>query len=101
MYNRRLTSVAELQEHVEYSISVAAPDGSTTLFLELFKVRLNQYLIGAGHPDHPDIIGGVVSEQNFRKERDNPILRACLLLVAATDTDLMPMLSNWSIEVCT
>ena len=100
MYNRRVFSVDQLWQHVKLHIIVAASDGTTRHFVQLFLHYVRHYLLGAGHPNHPFVRGcGLVSAQVFDREVEDPLARSQLLLLVVTESDLIPIEHRWSITV--
>jgi hypothetical protein len=96
MYNRRLTSVDQLTEHLVFKTIRGSGDSTTPLFADLFGAKLIDYLAGVGHPTTRD---SLLPSQVIAQDADDTLLRAQLLLKATTDSDLMPTESNWSITV--
>jgi len=100
MYDRRIKSVSDIMDHMEYSIDKAADDGTTPLFVELFKRRLTLYFQGQGHPSHPFIYSsGLVTEYDIEREKSDPLLRVQHFLLACTESDLLPVQSSFAIKV--
>lgn len=70
------------------------------LLQHLFPRALHRYLHGCGHPDHDRVRAvGQISDDAFVSDRNNPWLRAQLLLRAATDSSSLPLDSDWAIKV--
>jgi hypothetical protein len=61
-------------------------------------LRLEEYLAGVGHPS--PLRGVLVTDDQFNAERKNQLLRAQLLLVGGSDSDLLPIEDKWRITVC-
>jgi len=98
MYNRRVFSVDQLWQRVKFYIIAAASDGTTRHFVQLFLRYVCCYLLGAGHPNHPFVRGcGLVSTQVFDREVEDPLASSQLLLLVATESDLIPIEHHWSI----
>ncbi|KAJ7817986.1 hypothetical protein B0H14DRAFT_3474172 [Mycena olivaceomarginata] len=64
-------------------------------FAKLFQLRLEEYLAGVGHPS--PLRGVLVTDDQFNAERKNQLLRAQLLLVGGSDSDLLPIEDKWRI----
>ena len=58
------------------------------LYTNLFKERILKWIKGIGHPNIPSVRGATVAEDDFQKERANPLLRA--LLKAVTEYSTLP-----------
>jgi hypothetical protein len=100
MYNRRVDSVGDVLDHIHYNIVTSATDGTTPLFLELFKRRLKRYLEGTGHPSHPFIeSSGLANEYENDMDSGSSVLRAQCFLLACTESDLLPVNDDFKIEV--
>jgi hypothetical protein len=61
-------------------------------------LRLEEYLAGVGHPS--PLRSVLVTDDQFNAERKNQLLRAQLLLVGGSDSDLLPIEDKWRITVC-
>ncbi|KAJ7182539.1 hypothetical protein C8R43DRAFT_1116178 [Mycena crocata] len=70
-------------------------DSTTLYFAKLFEVFLQRYVHGCGHPSQ--LSGVEISEADIFASRNDPLLRANLLLGAAGDTDMCPMDDEWKI----
>ena len=60
------------------------------VYQSYFHERLEEYLNGVGHPDHPDV-RAVVGEARFLADANDPLLRTRLFLQMMTGSDLLPM----------
>lgn len=102
MYSRRVNAITDVLDHIHYNIATFAADGTTPLFLELFKCRLKKYLEGTGHPPHPFIeSSGLANEYEIDCDRNDSVLRAQHFLLACTESDLLPVDDNFKIKVST
>lgn len=100
MYDRRVKSIGDVLDHVEYSIDKAAADGTTPLFVELFKRRLHLYFKGKGHPPHPFIhSSGLVNQDEIERDRSDGLVRVQHFLLACTESDLLPVQGSFTIKV--
>ena len=100
MYNRHISSVGDVLDHIHYNIVTSATDGTTPLFLELFKRRLKRYLEGTGHPPHPFIeSSGLADEYGIDLDCGSSVIRAQHFLLACTESDLLPVDNDFTIEV--
>ncbi|KAJ7681811.1 hypothetical protein B0H14DRAFT_2655107 [Mycena olivaceomarginata] len=96
LYDRKLRSISDVINHLSCSISCSLQDGTTPYFAALFRLLLQRYLSGAGHP--ANLRGGLIEQSVWEKDDGNPLLRVGLLLQAATDADLWPTSQTWSIK---
>jgi len=100
MYNRRVNSISDVLDHICYDIVASAADGTTPLFLELFKRRLKRYMEGTGHPPHPFIhSSGLANEYEIDRDQSSSVLRAQHFLLACTESDLLPADDHFKIKV--
>lgn len=100
MATRQVRDVDDIIEHLFMRVNtsdVTAPP-SAELTMKLFKSRLARYLKGIGHPVQHR--GSLINEDIWYKEENNPFIRSQLLLLATTESDLVPVVPTWSIEVC-
>jgi len=56
-----------------------------------------RYLLGSGHPDHPLLRDTFATDGDYG--HGNEVFRARLLLLAVSDSDLMPVDRDWHIMV--
>jgi hypothetical protein len=99
MFDRHLTSVDQLTNHLEFKILRGAGE-STDIFKDIFHNRLEHYLHGVGHPNHPTITSGsILPLDTISKDANNALLRARALLLGATDSELLPAESRWALTV--
>lgn len=61
-----------------------------TIWRNLFRYRLTEWMRGVGHPDHPAVRGSTVSEEDWKKEEGNELLRATSFLEAVTEFRTLP-----------
>jgi hypothetical protein len=90
-----------MNHHLKYNIITRTLDGTTGYFAKLFRLRLERYLHGVGHPLElwwrlRDL---GISEEDFRADESNPLLRANLVLHCGTESDMLPIEDNWQIFV--
>jgi hypothetical protein len=101
MYNRRLKDVDQLWKHINFHITTFAADGTTRDFAQLFLRSTRHYLYGVGHPMDPFVVGcGLVSSEVLERDVLGPLARSQLLLLATTESDLLPIKNHWKIMVC-
>ncbi|KAJ6560961.1 hypothetical protein B0H10DRAFT_2240199 [Mycena sp. CBHHK59/15] len=50
IYDRRVTAVDQVADHLRFQVVSRASDLTTPYFVKLFKLRLHHYLRGVGHP---------------------------------------------------
>ncbi|KAJ6554685.1 hypothetical protein B0H19DRAFT_1154327 [Mycena capillaripes] len=95
LYNLRIKTVADIAPHLHFQILTRAANKTTPFFMKLFQLRLEHYLDGLGHP--AALRGVQVSEEEYEGKRNDPLLRANLVLVSGSDSDLLPIEDNWRI----
>jgi hypothetical protein len=101
MYNRRVQDVSQLWQRINFHITAFASDGTTPDFVQLFIRFVYRYLNLVGHPTHPFVAGcGLVSAEQLQREADDALSRSQLLLLATTESDLLPIENHWKITVC-
>ena len=64
----------------------------------LFRSLLHEYLRGSGHPDHPHV-HAVVPRSQLERDANDPLLRSRLFLHMMSGSDLVPVDSDWKLEV--
>ncbi|KAJ7073446.1 hypothetical protein B0H15DRAFT_758098, partial [Mycena belliarum] len=95
LYDRQIRKVEDVSDRLGFHITRAGDDGTTPLFAALFRLLFRRYLVATGHP--LQLRGLVIEEEKWMADADNELLRVGLLLEAATDADLRPVSSSWSI----
>ncbi|KAJ7238534.1 hypothetical protein B0H12DRAFT_1237888 [Mycena haematopus] len=100
MYDRRVHDVEEVSAHFRFYIITRALDLTTPYFMKLFRLRLNRYVHGTGHPAelHDQLLAYGVTEQEIVDMQRDSLLRANLILCCASDGDMRPTQDNWTIE---
>lgn len=102
MYSCRVNAISDVLDHVHYDIIACATDGTTPLFLELFKHRLKRYLEGTGHPPHPFIeSSGLANEYEIDRDRSSFVHCAQCFLLVCTESDLLLVNDSFKIKVRT
>ncbi|KAJ7482745.1 hypothetical protein FB451DRAFT_1555697 [Mycena latifolia] len=96
LYDRQVRRVEELTSRLVYQILMHATDDTTPYFGALFRLLLLRYLDGVGHP--PELRGGLIPEDDWSEQVNNPLLRTQLLLRAASDNDLLPPGDTWRLK---
>ncbi|KAJ7159922.1 hypothetical protein C8R43DRAFT_1124288 [Mycena crocata] len=96
IYNRRVTAVEDVSNHLRFRIDSRADDKTTALFAKLFELRVQRYIHGVGHPNGLRFLD--ISDKVFTTDRYNPLLRANLVLTATTDSDMCPMDDAWTVS---
>jgi hypothetical protein len=95
--NRRLTSVAQLRRHIRFFTTDAENREIDHTLRQCFQIRFIRWLNGKGHP--VQLRGTIVPEGEYDKHRDNPLIRATVLLQAVADTDLLPVDGSFKLKV--
>ncbi|KAI0684623.1 hypothetical protein C8T65DRAFT_681618 [Cerioporus squamosus] len=113
LFNQRLEDVQTILDRLEFrsnldrdriaeeeeaSSSGLLSRGARDLIFETeFAQRIEFYLKGVGHPDHPEV-RRLVGEERFQSEAEDPLLRARLFLHTMTGSDLVPIDPNMKIK---
>ncbi|KAH7911437.1 hypothetical protein BJ138DRAFT_1006581, partial [Hygrophoropsis aurantiaca] len=98
LYNREVTSLSQVLDHLKFEITRANPDGTTNHWANLFQLALGCYLRETGHPIQAADRGLITPEVLNSGQRDS-LLRPRLLLYSCTDSNLLPAQSDWKIMV--
>ncbi|KAF7371560.1 hypothetical protein MVEN_00011100 [Mycena venus] len=96
IYNLRIKTVEDVAPHLHFEILTRSSDKTTPFFLKLFQLRVEHYLNGLGQP--AALRGVQVSEEEYEEKRSDPLLRANLVLVSGSDSNLLPIEDNWKIS---
>lgn len=97
LYDRQVRSVNDVAGYVVCKGVGSAEDGMTPHFTALFRLLLQRYLSGVGHP--PQLRGSIIDDDEWTQQVNNNLFRVSLLLEAATETDLRPTSQSWKINV--
>lgn len=89
IYDRRIKAVSDLSQHLRFTISNWAADLTTLYFAKLFELRLQRYIEGVGHPHQVCFLE--VDDNDFERDRYDPLLRANLILAAGSGSDMCPL----------
>ncbi|KAJ6466468.1 hypothetical protein C8R45DRAFT_1219544 [Mycena sanguinolenta] len=96
LYDRRIHTAAEVTSHLKYLDPIMRiHDKTIPYFVKLFRLRLEHYAHGLGHPNGLRLIE--VTEEEYQLRRKDPLLRATMLLRGSSDSDMRPMDPNWRI----
>ncbi|KAI1783770.1 hypothetical protein LXA43DRAFT_1102144 [Ganoderma leucocontextum] len=114
MYNRRLSDVSVLLEHIDFRSNLdraaisnaeqcseaptASNDAWDVVYEIMFEERLTAYLHGEGHPDTADM-RNLMSPAEFDAARHDALLRGQYFLHAMTGSDLVPAATDWKIVI--
>ncbi|KAK7027640.1 hypothetical protein R3P38DRAFT_2526430, partial [Favolaschia claudopus] len=100
IYDRRVHRIEEVQDHLSYSVTSRHSDLTTPYLVKLFRLRVEEYLQGAGHPvelrDRIKAFG--IPDEQFIATQGDPLLRANLLLRCGSDSDMRPTEDNWNLS---
>ncbi|KAJ7245901.1 hypothetical protein B0H12DRAFT_1306591 [Mycena haematopus] len=96
LYDRRIRAVDDVITHLKY-LNPLRPRKTSAYFVKLFQLRLERYAHGRGHPNGVRCLN--VTEEEFQLCRNDPLLRANLILRGGSDSDMRPMEPTWSINV--
>ncbi|KAJ7655710.1 hypothetical protein DFH06DRAFT_1132791 [Mycena polygramma] len=97
IYDRRVKRVSDVMSHVRFCLMTRALDVTTPYLVKLFKLRFEHYIHGVGHPMHDALCDSSVSEEQYASGRDDPLLRANLVLLSGSDCDMLPTDDEWAI----
>ncbi|KAJ7231841.1 hypothetical protein B0H12DRAFT_1239806 [Mycena haematopus] len=95
LYDRRIRAVDDVITHLKY-LNPLRPRKTSAYFVKLFQLRLKRYAHGRGHPNGVRCLN--VTEEEFQLCRNDPLLRANLILRGGSDSDMRPMEPTWSIN---
>ncbi|KAJ7219822.1 hypothetical protein B0H12DRAFT_1270670 [Mycena haematopus] len=95
LYDRRIRAVDDVITHLKY-LNPLRPRKTSAYFVKLFQLRLERYAHGRGHPHGVRCLN--VTEEEFQLCRNDPLLRANLILRGGSDSDMRPMEPTWSIN---
>ncbi|PIL36087.1 hypothetical protein GSI_01747 [Ganoderma sinense ZZ0214-1] len=113
MYNRRLSDVSVLLDHIEFRsnldrVAIAKAEECSDadlsdeawdiVYEDIFEARLKVYLRGVGHPNTQDM-RNIIPSAEFDAARHDHLLRARYFLHAMTGSDLVPAASDWKISI--
>ncbi|KAJ7490892.1 hypothetical protein FB451DRAFT_1166211 [Mycena latifolia] len=91
MYDCRITSVDQIISRLIFCMDTGdRRDALSTVFFQLFSLRVHRWLRGRGHPATPTVVD-FVGEDLFNEERDDPLVRARLFMSAMVDSQVMPL----------
>ena len=96
LYNQHIRAVADVITHLKY-LNPLTPTKTSAYFVKLFQLRLERYAYGMGHPNGLRCLD--VTEEEFQLCRNDPLLRANLILRGGSDSDMRPMEPVWKITV--
>ncbi|KAI0059706.1 hypothetical protein BV25DRAFT_1901442 [Artomyces pyxidatus] len=101
LYNRTVQNASSLVTHLAFSSDDVSGSETNAQFEELFQYSLIRYLKGSGHPDHVLLRQTHPSLYDGQESGDLALalsLRARLLLIALTDSDLAPVGEDWNLK---
>ncbi|KAJ6570006.1 hypothetical protein B0H10DRAFT_2444595 [Mycena sp. CBHHK59/15] len=96
IYDRRVKTVEDVSKHLHFDIINRASGSTTAYFAKLFELRVRRYIEAVGHP--PQLRMLEVSDEEFIANRYSPLLRATLILVLGSDSDMCPTSDTWGIH---
>ncbi|KAJ7265826.1 hypothetical protein C8J57DRAFT_1230046 [Mycena rebaudengoi] len=96
LYDRQVRDIDDFSRHLVFRILMSSNDGTTTHFAALFRLLVQRYLKGTGHPAY--LRGSLIQEDEFANKAEDSLLRARLFLGASSDSDLLPMSEAWTIK---
>lgn len=101
IYNHSVSTVDEVAEHLRFRPISRTSNGTTAFYTNLFRLRVNRYLRGTGHPSElrQRLVTLGVTDEDFVANASNHLLRTNLLLRCGTDSDMRPVDEGWNITV--
>ncbi|TDL14456.1 hypothetical protein BD410DRAFT_809709 [Rickenella mellea] len=99
MYNRDISNASQVLYRVRFATTCRSSNRDYKLFLELFQHRFVRYVNGVGHPDHTFVRGSLITEDSFKDDICDGILRSRMLLLAVTDAELLPADPDWTLTL--
>lgn len=105
MYNRHISDPQTLLEVCRFQeigqhTSIFRETETRALRAVMFERRFRRYILGSGHPEHPNFAEtGLVLPEEILRVRDDRLLRARLFLRAVTDSEILPMIRDFHIQV--
>ncbi|KAF7372512.1 hypothetical protein MVEN_00113100 [Mycena venus] len=100
IYDRCVHNINEVFDHLHFNLTTRASNLTTPYYAKLFKIRLHHYLCGVGHP--PELRSRLIAlgiSEEIDVTANDPLLRANLVLVCGTDSDLRPTQDDWAVTV--
>ena len=97
MSNRRVNDIRDVINKLEFIADVEPLTELQRLLAKMFQFRVVRWLHGQGHPKK--LAGSYVSETQYNEEKNDSLLRAKLLLRAASDSDLVPLDASFCLTV--
>ncbi|THH19537.1 hypothetical protein EW146_g1650 [Bondarzewia mesenterica] len=100
LYNRTVTSVLEVIDHINSTAMHKAADGTTVQYMVIFMECLRNYLHGVGHPKHPDCMSReLLPKEEYDSQQNNTLLRVHFFLKAITASEMLPSKDKWEIAL--
>ncbi|KAJ7206950.1 hypothetical protein C8J57DRAFT_983960, partial [Mycena rebaudengoi] len=96
LYDHQVRDIDDFSRRLVFRILMSSNDGTTTHFAALFRLLVQRYLKGTGHPAY--LRGSLIQEDKFANKVEDSLLRARLFLGASSDSDLLPMSEAWTIK---
>jgi hypothetical protein len=87
--NRRVTDVSQVVTQLKFDTLDRIETELITLLHQSFQLRLIRWLNGKGHPIQ--LRGELMPVDIYDCQKDDPLARAKLLLLAITETELIPL----------
>lgn len=91
-----------MKGHITYflegSAQACASPGVKILY-QSFKLSIERYLKGLGHPDHSSILH-LVHPDDLDHHRQSAAIRSILLMLSMHGSELMPVKRQWRLQVC-
>ncbi|KAJ7435597.1 hypothetical protein B0H11DRAFT_1937423 [Mycena galericulata] len=97
LYNRRIKSVDEVIEKIEFEATRSA-DTAEKLRRELFQMLFFRWIRGIGFPR--SIRGKFVTAAQYKAQRKNPLIRAESFLYSMTGNRAIPLNPEFRLTIC-
>lgn len=97
LYDKRPRRAEDVAARLRFHPNGDDLDERTLKVFQMFRYRLLRWLYGSGHPENVE--GTLVDTSKFDQQKQDPLLRAKLLLLAMTDSDLLPVAKSDTLDV--
>jgi hypothetical protein len=95
MLHRRIRNVDDITNHINWTTNMPN-DGQQHPEIQLCRFGIIRWLKGKGHPKLLE--GSFVDSTKFKREADDPLLRANLFHMAVSDSDLLDLKPKFEVH---
>lgn len=90
LFNSQLNSADPVIHLLDFPTRANDPTlSSGTSYRDLFLIKFARYLKGCGHPDHPLLIPGLISREEYESVKGDRVYRVQRFLSLVTGSELM------------